>query len=400
MAGTRPKRKRAKADVSGEQHGAATLAPLALRLKEQSKYFDGLIQRIPPRFYLPKEADEEIAAVTKCARTAATAPPCTITMPSLTLVCARCRYTQNHGQKAPKQSVKEASKKAKRAKLDPTQKSAVEIQADRHEKAEAAKSGDDALAEARERLGVRAAPTAAAVSREELLERVRALIDKRRGNRKVPEAGAGKKQKQSKKDRQKEKERKNLVKVPAQSRLPSSVSAAAQEGQGAGGPARKPQVMFSKFDLGKLEKQEAQKKKKKGPLTAKQLLQKVEASKERMEKIAAADPAKAKAMKESDLWNKAMAKASGEKVIDDVSLIKKTIKREEKQKVKTKRQWKSRVGEVEKAKKEKISKRETNLQKRIDQKKAKRLGKVKGGAKKRPGFEGGGLAKKTQKRGK
>jgi len=44
-------------------------------------------------------------------------------------------------------------------------------------------------------------------------------------------------------------------------------------------------------------------------------------------------------MKQADLWSKAMAKAGGEKVVDDVSLIKKTIKRQEKQKVKTKRQW-------------------------------------------------------------
>ena len=65
MAGPRTKRKRAKADAAEESSGVAGKVPLAERLKEQSKYFDRLIQRIPPRFYLPKEAEEEIAAVTK-----------------------------------------------------------------------------------------------------------------------------------------------------------------------------------------------------------------------------------------------------------------------------------------------------------------------------------------------
>jgi len=53
---------------------------------------------------------------------------------------------------------------------------------------------------------------------------------------------------------------------------------------------RKSQVMFSKFDLGKLEKQ-AQKKTK-GPMTAKQLLQKAEAAKERLLRVEQADPEK------------------------------------------------------------------------------------------------------------
>lgn len=397
MGGARPKRKRAKdgneavaassakdaadgadaplnggMDDAGEQDVTKGGSDLAIRLREHATFFDNLIRRIPPRFYLPQGADEEIASVSK--------------------------YTQNHGGKAPKQAVKEASKKAKRAKLDPKQaKDALEIQAERRNEEKAASAGDDALAAARKRLGVQAPPTGPSASREELLARIHDLIQKRRGNRKV---GAERPVKQSKKDKAKEKERKNLVHVPSQSRLPSSVAAAAAQQNNGGKKGKSQEVMFSKFDLGKLEKKEAAatgKNKKKGPMTAKQMLQKVEASQERLQRIEAADPEKAKAMKKADLWNKALAKASGEKVIDDVGLIKKTIKRQEKQKVKTKRQWKSRVGEVEKAKKERVQKRESNLQKRIDAKKAKRIGK-KGSVKKRPGFEGGGTAKKTHKR--
>lgn len=90
MGGARPKRKRAKdgneavaassakdaadgadaplnggMDDAGEQDVTKGGSDLAIRLREHATFFDNLIRRIPPRFYLPQGADEEIASVSK-----------------------------------------------------------------------------------------------------------------------------------------------------------------------------------------------------------------------------------------------------------------------------------------------------------------------------------------------
>lgn len=74
--------------------------------------------------------------------------------------------------------------------------------------------------------------------------------------------------------------------------------------------------------------------------------------------------------------------ASGEKVKDDPKLLKKTLKREQKQKEKSGREWVDRKHTVQKGIQDRQKKRQDNLQARKDSKKAGKNGK------KRPGFEG------------
>lgn len=98
------------------------------------------------------------------------------------------------------------------------------------------------------------------------------------------------------------------------------------------------------------------------------------------------DEQKRKNIEEKDLWLNARKRIHGEKVRDDMSLLKKTLKRQEKGKNKSEAEWKDRISGVEKSKEMRQKKREENLKKRKEEKGGK--GKKKGKVQKRPGFEG------------
>jgi hypothetical protein len=96
-------------------------------------------------------------------------------------------------------------------------------------------------------------------------------------------------------------------------------------------------------------------------------------------------------MEDKDMWLNARKRAHGDRVRDDTSLLKKALKRKEKQKNKSTEQWKEREQAIVKGKELKQKKRETNLAKRKEEKgnKGKKAkGKPKGKPKKRAGFEG------------
>ncbi|KAM7221909.1 hypothetical protein V8F06_002660 [Rhypophila decipiens] len=128
--------------------------------------------------------------------------------------------------------------------------------------------------------------------------------------------------------------------------------------------------------------------KKKGPLDPKSALAKFEAKKKRIESL---DESKRKDVLEKETWLAARRRLEGEKVHDDESLLKKAVKRKEKAKKKSEREWKERTKGVEDAIKGRQHKREENLKKRREDKLSK--GKKKKGVatkkKSRPGFEGG-----------
>jgi hypothetical protein len=131
------------------------------------------------------------------------------------------------------------------------------------------------------------------------------------------------------------------------------------------------------------EKEAAAKKPKLDPKSA---LLKVEAQKKR---LAALDDDKRKEVLEKETWLAARRKAEGEKVRDDEGLLKKAVKRKDKAKKKSEKEWKERTAGVAKGIYERQKKREANLKERRDGKGQK--GKKKSGPtkkKSRPGFEG------------
>nr|POE77983.1 ribosomal rna-processing protein 14 [Quercus suber] len=126
----------------------------------------------------------------------------------------------------------------------------------------------------------------------------------------------------------------------------------------------------------------------------------LEAAQNKQKRLAGYDAAKQAEIAEKDVWLNAKKRAHGEKIRDDTSLLKKALKRKEKEKSKSETAWKERVDAVVHGKEMKQKKRERNLAKRRDEKKgggksgkgskggsssaAKKGGKKSG----RPGFEG------------
>ena len=129
-------------------------------------------------------------------------------------------------------------------------------------------------------------------------------------------------------------------------------------------------------------------KKHKGKSDAKTAL---EAAKNKQARLNALDEEKRSKIQEQDLWLNAKKRAQGERVHDDPKLLKKSVKRLDKQKAKSSQEWGDRKEAVDKGKEARQKKREDNLRKRREEKGVK--GKKKAGkpgkkVKKRAGFEG------------
>lgn len=138
--------------------------------------------------------------------------------------------------------------------------------------------------------------------------------------------------------------------------------------------------------------------KKKGNSDPKGALAKLEAQKKRLANL---DADKRKEVLEKETWLAARKRAEGEKVRNDESLLKKAVKRKERTKKKSEKEWGDRIDGVKYAQKQRAQKREANIRQRKEQKQAGKGGKKGKGKsptkkKARPGFEGGGFGGKRK----
>uniref|UniRef100_A0AC34F315 CS domain-containing protein n=1 Tax=Panagrolaimus sp. ES5 TaxID=591445 RepID=A0AC34F315_9BILA len=114
----------------------------------------------------------------------------------------------------------------------------------------------------------------------------------------------------------------------------------------------------------------------------KTLLKKAQDRKDRIEKLKEVAPEKAVALEGNIKFDKAIRQATGEKVKDNIELLKKGIKRKEKLKQRTKKKWDQRKQNEKKEKAKKQVKRKMNIEKRKDTvkenkiKKARKRGRV------------------------
>ncbi|KAF9361728.1 hypothetical protein BGX34_006971, partial [Mortierella sp. NVP85] len=372
------------------------------RIKAHENSFDSLLKLIPAQYYITKELSEEEQ---------------------------NSKYQHNKKRNAPKQEIKERTKKAKKAKLDPeNNKSIMDIQSeivanggsgagnddDDSDDGEEEEGSDNDVAMADLDEGhndsddimeddseasviakstthnfegllaqVQTAAQTPAQAPKSITE-LRAKLEERlatlRGRR---NAGAGEANGTAKPtSRQailearmkRKKDKKASQKLAKEKRAGSGgseglvVKEAGSSSMSNGRPSAssindKGEVRFGKFEFEGLQK------KKKGPTDAQGQLKMAEAQKEKFAALQAADPEKANAMREKDTWKKALQLAQGEKVKDDIKLLKKTVKREEVIKKKSAKEWGERKATVKKAKEQKQKKREENIKARIDAKK-------------------------------
>ena len=314
------------------------------RLNENSAYFSKMLNLIPAKYYFVEEADP---------------------------VPKNGKYMKNKRGKTPKQEVKEASKKAKRLKLNPNAYKTIEdIQKEKEaeEEMEQAKFLSDA---SKSGTSVRPVQISSVKSTtlEDLRERVQKKITEfktKRGTRKQHVRGTS-----NHKGRKKCREKGNhLVRAEqnvtngATNQSPQKPSVTDENGR----------IVFSKFDFINPGEQRIAKRSKKD---LQKMLAKAEREKMKLEQLSETD----KLRKEEQMsWKKALSKVKGEKQQDDPTLIKKTIKRKEKQKKKSHREWKTRMDQVEQQKQRRQEVRAKHIKERIERKKNKKK------AKRKPGF--------------
>ena len=122
------------------------------------------------------------------------------------------------------------------------------------------------------------------------------------------------------------------------------------------------------------------------PKDYKVLVKKLQEKKDKMTKLKETEPEKAFEMETNDKWRTALDKASGIKVKDDIDLLKRSIKRVEKKKDKTRKEWSERVQKVEYSKQKAQEKRNKNIEIRKDKKKEKKVKRLKKRGRLLPGF--------------
>ncbi|KAF5843024.1 surfeit locus protein 6-domain-containing protein [Dunaliella salina] len=139
------------------------------------------------------------------------------------------------------------------------------------------------------------------------------------------------------------------------------------------------------FEFARLEFEDKKPQHGKKKLTKQQLLEAAEAKAQ--EAAAAEGNEEAKAKQAADAWRNAMARAGGDKVLDDPKLLRRSLKKEVKRKDKHAKAWQERKASQEEQKEKAQNRRQANLQARskakIDKKKAKSDKKLL-----RAGFEG------------
>ncbi|EJD51807.1 SURF6-domain-containing protein [Auricularia subglabra TFB-10046 SS5] len=386
---------------------SATVTTTEIRasLERHNATFESLLKLIPAKYYIVRDdAEAEYSS----------------------------KYQKNKKKQImPKQQIKEASKKAKRDKLDPANnKTIVDLQEEAAASSSAKSKGkrpapasddedesdggmvvdsdDDkegadseikpmqpsaSIQDLRARLHARidalkkrSGPRSVSGGRDALLEKRRALRENRRFKTKE--------KKRAKADgderKEKEKSRDKGATYNAKSQLLVQEGGASSGRAGGASGSGTANVVFSNITpSGHAAKRH------KTSSDPKQALAQLERHQER---LAGLPEDKRKAAAERERWEKAQLRMEGEKVHDDAARLKKAVKRKEKEKEKSKKKWDERHTELQKSMAAKQKKRTDNIAMRNERRHDKKGGSGgKKSAKSRPGFEGKSFGKPKAK---
>ena len=368
---------------------ATNLEELESRLRGHSEYFTSMVELIPAKFYAAKEELEEESSDDGDET-------------------ENKFWINTKKSRAPKQAVKESTKKAKRLKVDPlsnekdvkNQEEGVYENGVTVPEDERNSDSDDERTETVSKRRLKDSLKGFSVERvqsgdlNDLRQRLHNKISKLRGKRRFSEHGEGegeggvsakvvtKKQqrvlenRQKKKEsRKKDREHKHVVRMNPTKKQTESTTKRPSIKDDSG------RVVFSKFDFGTTGGSSLAKGKTKD---FKKLLAKAEAAQKRLEEIKETDEKKSKELQEKLQWQRAIEMAKGTKLRDDTKRLKKTVKRLESKKSKSRKQWLERQNQENEAKEKQQVKRKKNIQERIEQVKAKKLKKKR--KPRKPGF--------------
>lgn len=270
------------------------------------------------------------------------------------------------------QQIKEASKKAKKAKLDPELVSKSQEKEDSVE--EAIENGvkcpeeEETVNKAVDDLfGAKISGSSIQDLRAKLHERIEMLKERRISKNPEKHQEILKKKAQAKVKKEKKKMHQKMKNESVLAKTDTLKTKEKPKAPAVGKEA----VVFSKFAMSTEEKKKPQKK----DLT--KILKNIEKKKENLEILKTKNPQKLKEIVTNEAWNKAILKSEGEKIKDDPKLIKKSIKAEQKKKSKSASDWAKRIADVEERTKARQTKRSENIQKRKEDINAKKNKKVK-----------------------
>ncbi|KAI9105959.1 surfeit locus protein 6-domain-containing protein [Phlyctochytrium arcticum] len=344
------------------------------RLQRTQTCFDSLVQLIPAKYYKQQETEDF------------------------------GKFQHNKKNKAPKQLVKEATKRAKRAKYDPESatKASDDVEAvpDQPivplERLHGNSNNCLALAAISEFSTEPNTSTGSILElREKLQTRIRELQAKRNveGNVVMPQSRQEILEKRAKRKRErkegikKQKDKRRKLEDTKGMSLENGDSQTNSEHPKGTVPAQA--VMFGKLDFGIDEKP-----RKKPAVDVAAQLKNVEKKQQKLEELKATRKDDALKIEEAAAWSKVMKQAEGTKIKDDVKLLKKSVKRKEKAKEKSSVAWMQRQSSLKKDQDDRLKRRETNLKARSEGRTTERAPSNKP-KKQRPGFEGGGRKKAT-----
>ena len=308
-----------------------------LSIAHHESKFNHFISLIPQKYYLPMETDS-----------------------------ISHKYMHNKKQLAPKQEIKEATKKAKKLKLEP--KESLNNDEIKNDLASVELESPS--------LQVEFTPMPHMSSIVELKSKLQSKLNELKSKR-----SNGNSKESTPKSRQEILEKRRLKrKVKSSTTNQRSVSTSGNSsGNSSMTLLKKESSNPIKFSQIQEFQKEGEFKRKRGDTSS--LLHSALQKKQKLQELESKDASKAQEIKEKSVWSKMEALASGVKVKDDVQLLKKTLKKKESLKKKSSKEWKNREESVSLNKLQRQQKRQENLLARKESKK-----KPKG--KKRPGFEG------------
>ena len=292
---------------------------LLQRLEAHSDYFTSMLAMIPDKYI--REQDEELTGGGK--------------------------FYRNKRERKPKQSIKEASKRAKRLKLDPEH-----VEAEEHGGMET--ESQEELPHVLQRFNVEGKQSE---SLNDLREKLRAKIETLQSSREVVHHTRKKKKVMVNKDKKKK------IKTIATITHVKKPSVVREDGK----------IVFSKFDF-TTPSEPSDKVDKQKKIDYKKLIAKAEAKERNLKVLKEKDAKRSEQLEQQLNWKKAINKARGSKVKDDPGLLKKTLKRKEQQKRSSKKKWETRKSQELKRIEQKQETRQKHIKERQDAKKARKTG--------------------------